>query len=67
MLVIDVLNNNETKPFSWKLIVEVCMKETDLVSSDENGDGELDIHQTIWRVTTWRRNEAHDDADTSGA
>ena len=40
MLVIDVLNNNETKPFSWKLIVEVCIKETDLVSSDENGDGE---------------------------
>jgi hypothetical protein len=37
MLVIDVLNNNETKPFSWKLIVEVCMKETE-VSSDENGD-----------------------------
>ena len=42
MVVIDVLNNNETKPLCWKLIVEVWMKETDLVSSDENGEWALD-------------------------
>ena len=47
MVIFDVLNNNETKPFSWKLIVEVWMKETDLVSSDENGDGELYSSPTL--------------------